>query len=142
MSTYVISGTSRGIGLEMVKQLIALPADRVAKIFAVTRTASEPLQRVIDGSGGRVANIVIEDISQETSVQKGVAEVETALGANGLDVLINNAGILPLSPGGAQSMSGDHLREVLNVNLVSAQVMTACFLPLLRKGREKKIINM
>ena len=143
MSTYLITGTSRGIGLELVKQLNELPTGLVAKIFAVTRSSSEPLQQIIDGSGGRVANILIEDITQEESVQKGVSEVERALGpSGGLDVLVNNAGKSAVSPDGMRSVPGDQLRDIFNVNVVSAQVVTMAFLPLLQKGKEKKIVNM
>ncbi|KAF7193793.1 putative oxidoreductase [Pseudocercospora fuligena] len=140
MSTYLITGTSRGIGLELVKQLIALPAAQVAKIFAVTRSPSEGLQQLIVKSEGRVVNIIIDDISKESSAEKGVAEVKRH-GAESIDVLVNNAGIMPFAPS-IRDMSGDSLRDTLNVNLVSAHVMTLAFFPLLQKGREKKVINI
>ncbi|EME85187.1 uncharacterized protein MYCFIDRAFT_46603 [Pseudocercospora fijiensis CIRAD86] len=141
MSTYLITGTSRGIGLELVKQLIDLPSTQVANVFAVTRSdPSEGLQQLIDKSEGRIVNVVIDDISKEASVAKGVAELQRH-GANSIDVLVNNAGIMPITPS-IRNMSGDHLRDVLNVNLVSAHVMTLAFFPLLQKGREKKVINI
>lgn len=142
MSTYLITGTSRGIGLELTKQLSELPSTQVSKIFAVTRGPSSGLQRVIDSSSGRVINIVIDNISSKSSVSKAVQEVEKHLNGNGLDVLINNAGMMPVTPEGMKSLTAASLKEVYDVNVVSAQVMSKSFLPLLQKGKGKKIINM
>ena len=142
MATWLITGSSRGIGLELMKQLLDLPSSQISTIFAVNRGPSEALNDLISQSAGRVISIVIPDITKEESVKKGVAEVEKHLNGKGLDVLVNNAGIMPLSPGGVQTMSGEQLLDVLNNNVVSAHVVTKMFLPLLEKGEEKKVMNM
>lgn len=97
---------------------------------------------MIDSSSGRVINIVIDNISSKSSVSKAVQEVEKHLNGNGLDVLINNAGMMPVTPEGMKSLTAASLKEVYDVNVVSAQVMSKSFLPLLQKGKGKKIINM
>ena len=140
MSTFAITGTSRGIGLELVKQLAALPATQVSKIFAITRGPSEGLQQVIDASHDRVINIAIKDLSSDDSVQQGVEAVRKY--SPFVDVLVNNAGIIDYNPGGMRSVKAADLQNVLNVDLVSAQVVTSAFLPLLEQGRDKKVINM
>ena len=142
MSIYLITGTSRGIGLELTKQLSELPSTEVSRIFAVTRGPSAALQKVIDSSSGRVVNVVIDNISSETSVSQAAQEVEKLLGGKGLDVLVNNAGMMPFTPEGVKSLTSDSLKEVYDVNVVSAQVMSKSFLPLLQKGKDKKIMNM
>ena len=142
MATYLITGTSRGIGLELVKQLLDLPNTRVSKIFAVTRNAqSTALQKLIDVSGNRIQNVTVDDITDETNVQKALSNVEKALQGQGLDVLINNAGVQPFSPK-LCDVPAQQLVDVFNVNVVSAHIFTAAALPLLRKGRERRIINM
>jgi len=63
------------------------------------------------------------------------------LGDKGLDVLINNIGI-------AQPMQNPdettpaQFREQMEVNLLAPHIVTVAFLPLLRKGNMKIIINM
>lgn len=142
MATWLITGSSRGIGLELIKQLLDLPSSQISTIFAVNRGPSEALNHLISRSAGRVISIVIPDITKEESVAKGVAEVETHLSGKGLDVLVNNAGIMPRSPGGVQTMPGEQLLDVLNNNVVSAHVVTKMFLPLLERGQGRKIVNM
>ncbi|GIZ43347.1 hypothetical protein CKM354_000657900 [Cercospora kikuchii] len=140
MSTYAITGTSRGIGLELVKQLTELPKTQIAKIFAITRGPSAELQKLIDASEDRIINIVIKDLTNEDSVQEGVTEIQKY--TSSLDVLVNNAGQGSLTPDGVRSVKAADLREILNSNLVSAQVVTASFLPLLENGKDKKVINI
>ena len=38
MSTYVVTGTSRGLGLGLVEVLISMPSDIVKQVFAATRS--------------------------------------------------------------------------------------------------------
>lgn len=87
-------------------------------------------------------NLVIPDLTNDAVVHKAVEELETKYGISSIDVLINNAGAMPSTPEGAKSVTGDALRDIFNTNVVSAQVITAGFLPLLERGREKKVINM
>jgi NADP-dependent 3-hydroxy acid dehydrogenase YdfG len=70
-----------------------------------------------------------------------VLEVEARLEGRGLDVLINNAGAMHWVPeGGIAKM--DNLREAFEINVQAVQNTTAAFIPLLRKGSLKKVVNM
>lgn len=143
MANYLISGTSRGIGLELVKQLLDLPSDQVGQIFAITRSESQELKAVIDRSNGRVKNVLIDDLTNEATVQQAIANVEESLQGRGLDILINNAGTSqPVTLDGVRFLKASQLQDILNANLVSVQVLTAAALPLLEKGEEKKIVNV
>lgn len=143
MSTYLITGTSRGIGLELTKQLLELSPSKISTIIAVTRTRSDALDTLINQNPTRsLINLVIPDLTNDAAVHKAVEELETRYGISSIDVLINNAGAMPFTPEGAKSVTGDALREIFNTNVVSAQVVTAGFLPLLERGREKKVVNM
>lgn len=46
------------------------------------------------------------------------------------------------SPEGIETLKGPDLTEIFNTNVVSAHVMTSALLPFLRRGMEKKIVNM
>jgi NAD(P)-dependent dehydrogenase (short-subunit alcohol dehydrogenase family) len=142
MATYLITGASRGIGLELTKQLLELPASQVKTVFAVTRSSpSGPLQSLIHESPDRAVS-VLASVDDTASVQKAAHEIETQSKTGGLDVLINNAGIASFSPGGFKMMPPELLADVFNVNVIGAQRMIAAFLPLLEKGEQKKVVNM
>ena len=103
MSTYLITGTSRGIGLNMASHLASKPASEVSTVFAAARTETDALKQLIAQSSGRVQFVKIDVVDQE-SVKKAAAEVEQTLGDKGLDVLINNVGLMPFTPGGIETM--------------------------------------
>ena len=91
MATYLVTGANKGIGLELVRQLAQLGAQRVSQVIAFTRSKSQPLDEVISASSGRVVAVNCVVTSKE-SVEAAVEEVRSKL-PNGLDVLINNVGV-------------------------------------------------
>lgn len=142
MSTYLITGTSRGIGFELVKQLLDLPSNEVSSIFAVTRSdPSDALRRLIENSDGRVVNVIMDDLTDETKVRRAIEDVDARLQGRGIDVLVNNAGTTAYSPELVE-LPCSQLVDVLRVNVAGVHVLTAAAMPLLQKGKEKKVINM
>ncbi|KAL9587129.1 MAG: hypothetical protein Q9203_003619 [Teloschistes exilis] len=143
MATYLVTGSSRGLGLEIVTQLAALPPAQVARVFATARSdASTALQELVCRSAGRVVYVRL-DTTDDESIKSASVEVARSLGDDGgLDVLINNAGIMPMSPGGVETIIRDNLDETLKTNVASTHNVTAVFLRLLRKGSQKKICNI
>ena len=140
MATYLITGSSRGLGLALVKQLIDSPHAQVSKIFATARSnASAPLQDLVHKHPNRVVFVQL-DTTSKPSISNAVAQVEEHLDGQGLDVLVNNAGIQTVCPAGVQAV--DDLNETFNANVTSVQMVTSAFLPLLSKGTQKKVINM
>lgn len=93
MASYLITGTSRGIGHELVRQLAAKPPAEVRTIFATSRSVNAPLQELADQHPGRVLLVPI-DVTDPDRISQAVATVESVVGDKGLDVLINNAGIV------------------------------------------------
>jgi len=141
MSSYLITGCSRGLGLELVKQLLLPSAPPVTSIFATARSKSpsNALDELIDSSKG-VVQFVQLDVTDEKSIADAAKEVEKKLGGKGLDVLINNAGIQILEPNGASKMHA--LEETLATNVVAVHLVSSAFIPLLSKGQQKKIMNI
>jgi NAD(P)-dependent dehydrogenase (short-subunit alcohol dehydrogenase family) len=90
---YFVTGASRGIGLEFVRQL---SERKDCRVYAACRdTSSRALQTI---ASQRPSVIVVElDITRPESVQGLISLVRTMEGP--IDVLINNAGIsLPNHP--------------------------------------------
>ena len=79
MSTYLITGSNRGIGLELCKQII----ERGDEVIATCREASSDLKNL----GVRIEEDI--DISSEDSINN----LREALSGVELDCLIHNAGI-------------------------------------------------
>jgi NAD(P)-dependent dehydrogenase (short-subunit alcohol dehydrogenase family) len=141
MSSFLITGAGRGLGLELVNQLSKLSKDQVSIVFAATRSKdpSEGLKKAIDASNGRVAHILLP-VTDKAGIAAAVTQLESQLGSNGLDVLINNAGILPYTPGGTAAMTD--LRETFEVNVEAVHNTTVALLPLVKKSNQKKVVNM
>ena len=143
MATYVITGTSKGIGLELTRQLCELPESNVKNIFAISRSQpSQALEDLIQGSNGRVVS-VIASVCDIESIKRAADEIRCHLGSDGVDVLVNNAGVAGVTPGGSViGMETEHMERCFDTNVIGAHRMIAAFMPLLSQGREKKVINM
>lgn len=135
MASYLITGSSRGIGLGVTKLLASLPD--VGIVFATARSLSQALQDVIASSGGRVYFVSLE-VTKEDSIAAAVREVTEKLAGKGLDVLINNAGIQI-----QDSVLAMHaLTESFEVNVAAVQKVSSAFLPLLSLGAQKKLVTI
>ncbi|KAG6358200.1 hypothetical protein INS49_014084 [Diaporthe citri] len=139
MASYFITGTSRGIGLQLTASLASRPSSEVSKVFAAARKQSDDLKKLIDGSNGRVQFVPLE-VTTPKSAEEAAQIAEKSLNGQGLDYLINNAGIMNITPNGIVEMND--LSETLNTNVVGVHNVIAALLPLVRKSNLKKVINM
>src|SRR4051794_2034218 len=114
MANYFITGYSRGLGLAFATQLASLAPSHVGTIFATARSETPALHNLVESCGGRVVFIKL-DVTNQSDINDAVKHVESTLQGRGLDMLINNAGILPLTPDGVQAMTD--LDEVLHTNV-------------------------
>src|SRR4029077_4379965 len=99
--------------------------------FGTGFSASE-VKDLKDASGGRVS-LTVCDITEEKSVQAWAGVVSNAVGSRGLDLLINNAGIL--TPGPLEVLPLDAVRREFDVNVFGALSVVNAFLPALPKRR-------
>ncbi|KKK15736.1 hypothetical protein P175DRAFT_0558591 [Aspergillus ochraceoroseus IBT 24754] len=140
MSSYLVTGASRGIGLAAVTQLAALPETEVSIVFATTRQADSPgLVKLAESTFGRVVPVQM-DANTPESLQAAVKFVEGQLNGQGLDVLVNNAGIMPSTQGPIENMEG--LTETFHTNVTLTHLVTGAFMPLLRQGTRKIVANI
>ena len=122
-----ITGAGAGLGRE-----IALGF--AAKGYSVFGTAlsEEEIQELKAASDGCV-HLTIVDMTQEAAVQAWAQGVTETLGDAGLDLLINNAGIL--TPGPIEVLPLEAIRREFDVNVFGALSVINVFLPALRKAR-------
>lgn len=97
MASYLVTGSSRGLGLAMVARLASSSELDVEVIFAAARSQTPDFQRLIEKSSGKVVYVNIDTTAQD-SVGIAVKTVEQRLGDQGLDYLINNAGVGGFAP--------------------------------------------
>jgi NAD(P)-dependent dehydrogenase (short-subunit alcohol dehydrogenase family) len=124
MSTYLVTGANRGIGLEYCRQL----KERGDNVIAVCRLISDELKDL---------DVQVEtdvDITLDSSVNKLVKK----LNGKPIDVLINNAGIIERVS--LDNLDFDSIRRQFEVNAVGPLRLTQALLNNLKSG--SKIIFM
>jgi NAD(P)-dependent dehydrogenase (short-subunit alcohol dehydrogenase family) len=122
-----ITGAGSGLGREIALGLAA----KGYTVFGTAISVTE-VQELKDASDGHV-RLTICDMTKEAAVHAWAADVSEALGDDGLDLLINNAGIL--TPGPVEVLSLDAIRREFDVNVFGALSVINAFLPALRQAR-------
>ena len=132
----LVTGANRGIGLEVSRQL----ADHGLTVIAGSRDprAGEGAVAELGGDGRKVVARQL-DVTDPGSVDRLADSIDSDFGR--LDVLVNNAGIAgSYQPGVDADL--DAVREVLEVNLFGAWRTAEAAIPLMRKGRYGRIVNV
>lgn len=126
----VITGASRGLGLEFARQYLA--ADGEVAALARAPRESEGLCDLAREYPDALS-LHVCDVADEASVGRACAEVKERF--KGVDLLINNAGI---GGDGRKLVELDlsAWSHVFEVNAVGPVRVTRAFLPLLRNGRK------
>ena len=122
-----VTGAGGGLGRDIALGLAA----KGYLVFGTAMSDAE-VQDLKDASAGRVS-LTVCDMTKEESVKAWAAGVTDALGDSGLDILINNAGIL--TPGPIEVLPLDAIRREFDVNVFGALSVMNAFLPALRKAR-------
>jgi 3-oxoacyl-[acyl-carrier protein] reductase len=131
----LVTGSSRGIGAEMIKAFGAHGATCVVNYVADAQGQNET-------DATNVANelnnpLVVEcDVTQPDQVESLMKQIQDQRG--GLDILVNNSGII--SDRTIKKMSMDEFESVIRVNLVGTFTVTQKAAAILRNGG--RIINM
>ncbi|MEU7711570.1 SDR family NAD(P)-dependent oxidoreductase [Micromonospora chalcea] len=132
-ATWFVTGTSRGIGLELVRQLL----DRGDNVAATTRSA-ERLDAAL-GPVDRERLLPLElDLTDEAAVASAVRATTDRFGA--VDVVVNNAGYGFL---GAVEEAGDaEVRKMFEVQVFGVWNVLRAAIPAMRAARSGHIVNV
>uniref|UniRef100_A0A8C4QPH5 Uncharacterized protein n=1 Tax=Eptatretus burgeri TaxID=7764 RepID=A0A8C4QPH5_EPTBU len=125
----LITGTSRGIGFEMVRQFLALPRPP-RHVIAACRAPSSAQNLQNLASSHSNLKIVQLDVIDEQSIATMANKVEGIVGKAGLDLLVNNAAIF--ERGSLSSVSAQGMNRTFQTNVVGPLLITKALLPLLR----------
>ena len=130
-----ITGASSGLGEATARFLAA----KGAKVFLGARR-EENLKRIvaeIGGSGG-LADYRQVDVAQREQVDRFVKTSVELFGR--IDVLVNNAGLMPLSPLAARKV--EEWDRMIDVNIKGVLYGIAAALPFMQAQKDGHIINM
>jgi NAD(P)-dependent dehydrogenase (short-subunit alcohol dehydrogenase family) len=129
----VITGGSRGIGLATAKVLVA----RGAKVALMARDESA-LTAAVQELGAEQAIGLATDVCRRDEIERALAVVNTRWGR--IDGLINNVGFQFARR--IELTSEHELRQLLDLNFISAVFGCQCAIPFLRKAGGGRIINI
>ncbi|MBN1204283.1 MAG: SDR family oxidoreductase [Myxococcaceae bacterium] len=131
---YAISGTSRGLGLEFVRQLLA----RGDTVEAGARAPSEArsLASLARDAGDRL-RIHPLDVTDDASVRAFAEAVSQAP----VDVLINNAGVLGKWKVFSE-LDYEDIAQVMDVNALGPLRLSEALMPAVLKGTTRKIVHL
>lgn len=131
----LISGGSRGLGLVIARQL----AEEGARIALLARDAEE-LERAKQDLKERGADVLIVacDLAERGQILSAVEAVLAHFG--GVDVLINNAGIIEVGP--LANITREDFERSLAVHFWAAHELTTRLLPELKKRSDVRIVNI
>ncbi|WP_199439944.1 SDR family NAD(P)-dependent oxidoreductase [Umezawaea beigongshangensis] len=133
-ATWFVTGTSRGLGLELVRQLLGR-GDHVA---ATTRSTERLLAALGDGvDTSRLLPLAV-DLRDAEAVARAVHRTTERFG--GLDVVVNNAGYGFLAA--VEETTDRDVRDMLDVQVVGVWNVLRAALPILRGQRSGHVVTV
>lgn len=130
----LITGAGRGLGLQMVDSL-ASGGFSPGKIIATTRNpaSTQKLQELAEKHPN--IHVITLDVVNQDSIEKAVEEVSRLVQDQGLNCLINNAGINVVAD--FHTVTAEKMMENFHTNAVAPLMITKAFLPLLKRAASR-----
>jgi NAD(P)-dependent dehydrogenase (short-subunit alcohol dehydrogenase family) len=137
MTTVLITGTNRGLGLEFVRQY----AEIGARVHACARdpNAARDLQALARG----MSNIIVHTLDVED--RKAVEALARELSGETIDILINNAGLGTSAAERARGDSGmdyDRWERMFRVNALAPFYIAQAFHDHLKRAKSPKLVTI
>lgn len=128
----LVTGASRGLGLEFTRQLLS----RGARVFAACRRPDQAVE--LTKLAGQLT-VVQLDVTNVSTIESAYETIKRQTGS--LDWLINNAGV---SAGSdlLGNLKQNTMLDIFNVNAVGPMLIVQRFLDLLKAGQQPKIVNL
>lgn len=131
----VVTGSSRGIGLGIIKELLK---DGFSVVVSA-RSKSEEVEK-LEGLYGDKVYFVPCDISSEGDIDNLVKETKEKFGT--IDLLVNNAGVAPKVRKDVLEITPDDFDAVIDINMKGTFFVTQKFSPLLIENGVGRIVNI
>jgi len=140
MTTWLVTGASRGLGFGLVKKILETSKENT--VFATCRKPDDAKQ-LAELAGSSNLFIVKLDVADEKSIAEASKEVESILKQKGLalDFLINNAGITTGSDT-PLTLKPKNFIDTMLTNVVGSMLVAQHFMPYLEKAEKPVLMNM
>ena len=135
MKTILVTGASRGIGLEWTRQCL----DRGHRLLAACRNPdnAEGLLKLRE-SHADLLNVLPLDVEDEGSATRLFSELEKK--SESIDLLFNNAGIIDWED--MLDVSSASMEKIYKVNVVGALLVLRAAIPCLRRSANPVVVNV
>jgi NAD(P)-dependent dehydrogenase (short-subunit alcohol dehydrogenase family) len=133
----LVTGANKGIGFEVARRLgmAGMTVLLGARNAGLGRTAAVKLKAEdVD------ARFVELDVVRPATIEAASALIATEF--QRLDVLVNNAGIGDAADGPPSAADMSAVRRVMETNFLGTLAVTQALLPLLRKARAGRVVNV
>ncbi|MEZ5812025.1 MAG: SDR family oxidoreductase [Rhizobiaceae bacterium] len=131
MTTILITGTNRGIGLEMAKQALA----KGWRVIGSARGAvTDPDAHICEHP--QFLDLQF-DVTDHEAVRAAAAKVDEPI-----DILINNAGIIGPQRQSTRDMDFDGFARTLAVNTMAPLAVAQAFLPHLQRSERPRLLTV
>ena len=136
MRKIVVTGANRGIGFELVKQLV----ERGDRVIATARKPSQSntLNRLAMAHPGRLTLLPL-DVADPRSIAE--LAKEAAMVVESLDGLVNNAGVL-VSGETFGHIESKALHDTFTTNVAGPVLLTQALAKLLEAGESARVLNI
>ncbi|XP_005104753.2 LOW QUALITY PROTEIN: C-factor [Aplysia californica] len=132
--TILVTGASRGLGLEFVRQILQASAAPEVLIAACRNPSSAyDLQNLAKAHPS--VKVIKLDVEKDEDIISAAQETKNIVGERGLNLLINNAGIYDKTDGSElKTQSRENMQRHFDVNCSGPIIMAQKFLPLLEQA--------
>ncbi|GAA0594576.1 SDR family NAD(P)-dependent oxidoreductase [Kribbella sandramycini] len=128
----LVTGANKGIGKEIARQLVGAGYEVLLGSRDLAR--GEAAAKEVGATAIQLA------VTDPESVEQAAAAIAAEYGR--LDVLVNNAAIIPAGDAGVVDIAPGVLRDGFETNVVGLVGVTQAMLPLLRKAPQARVVNM
>lgn len=128
----LITGSSSGFGKLTINTLLEAGHTVVASMRNTTSKNKEVAEE-LQNQGAKIVDI---DVTDDVSVESGVAKAVELMG--GIDVVVNNAGVGVL--GMQEHFTAEYWQKLFNVNVFGVQRMNRAVLPYFRKQQDGLVV--
>lgn len=135
----LVTGASRGIGLALCRELAAGGWNVLAG--ARDPASAHDLQAAARAASMGTISVLRLDVRDDASVRAAAEEASSLVRA--LDVLVNNAGVMPEEGNEPiEDLALECFEEAFAVNVVGVARVTRLLLPLLGRARQPRVVNI